>query len=60
MLDNPFQIVTGVVLLTVIGIAYGGTFLLRVVRGAVPPTTCRGRSSGPATPTPGCWSSSAW
>ncbi|NMO51092.1 hypothetical protein HH310_07815 [Actinoplanes sp. TBRC 11911] len=26
----------GVVLLTVLGIAYGGTFLLRVVRGGVP------------------------
>lgn len=26
----------GIVLLTVIGIAYGGTFLLRVVNGAVP------------------------
>jgi len=36
MLDNPHQIVAGVVLLTVIGIAYGGTFLLRVFRGAVP------------------------
>ena len=31
MLDNHYQIVAGVVLLTVIGIAYGGTFLLRVV-----------------------------
>ncbi len=27
---------SGVVLLTVVGIAYGGTFLLRVVNGAVP------------------------
>ena len=36
MLDNVHQIVTGVVLLTVIGIAYGGTFLLRVVRGGQP------------------------
>jgi hypothetical protein len=36
MLDNAYQIVAGVVLLTVIGIAYGGTFLLRVFRGAVP------------------------
>lgn len=36
MLDNAHQIVAGVVLLTVIGIAYGGTFLLRVVRGGVP------------------------
>jgi hypothetical protein len=36
MLDNAHQIVAGVVLLTVIGIAYGGTFLLRVVGGGVP------------------------
>jgi hypothetical protein len=36
MLDNHYQIVAGVVLLTVIGIAYGGTFLLRVVRHGVP------------------------
>ena len=36
MLDNVHQIVAGVVLLTVIGIAYGGTFLLRVVRGSQP------------------------
>jgi hypothetical protein len=36
MLDNVHQIVAGVVLLSVIGIAYGGTFLLRVFRGGVP------------------------
>jgi hypothetical protein len=36
MLDNAHQIVAGVVLLTVIGIAYGGTFLLRVTGGKVP------------------------
>jgi hypothetical protein len=36
MLDNHNQIVAGVVLLTVIGIAYGGTFLLRVVQHGVP------------------------
>jgi hypothetical protein len=36
MLDNGVQIVAGVVLLSVIGIAYGGTFLLRVTRGGVP------------------------
>src|SRR3954454_3826896 len=36
MFDNAHQIVAGVVLLTVIGIAYGGTFMLRVVRGSVP------------------------
>jgi|SRR4051795_8190660 hypothetical protein len=36
MFDNAHQIVAGVVLLTVIGIAYGGTFMLRVVRGRVP------------------------
>src|ERR1700759_2240153 len=36
MLDNQNQIVAGVVLLTVIGIAYGGTFMLRVVRGSQP------------------------
>ena len=36
MLDNGLQITAGVVLLSVIGIAYGGTFLLRVTRGGVP------------------------
>ena len=36
MLDSYSQIVAGVVLLSVIGIAYGGTFLLRVFRGNVP------------------------
>jgi hypothetical protein len=36
MLDSHYQIVAGVVLLTVIGIAYGGTFMLRVVRGGMP------------------------
>lgn len=36
MLANHHQIVAGVVLLSVIGIAYGGTFLLRVFRGNVP------------------------
>ena len=36
MLDSVHQIVAGVVLLTVIGIVYGGTFVLRVVRGAQP------------------------
>jgi hypothetical protein len=36
MLDNHYQVVAGVVLLSVIGIAYGGTFLLRVTRGRVP------------------------
>jgi hypothetical protein len=36
MLDNHNQLVAGIVLLTVIGIAYGGTFMLRVVRGGQP------------------------
>jgi hypothetical protein len=36
MFDNVHQIIAGVVLLTVIGVAYGGTFMLRVVRGGVP------------------------
>jgi len=36
MLDNAHQITAGVVLLSVIGIAYGGTFLLRVFGGRVP------------------------
>ena len=36
MLDNAQQIIAGTVLLSVIGIAYGGTFLLRVTRGSVP------------------------
>jgi hypothetical protein len=36
MLDDLHQIIAGTVLLSVIGIAYGGTFLLRVTRGQVP------------------------
>ena len=36
MLDSAHQVVAGVVLLTVVSVAYGGTFLLRVVRGGVP------------------------
>jgi hypothetical protein len=36
MLNNHIQIVAGVVLLSVIGIAYGGTFMLRVVTRQVP------------------------
>jgi hypothetical protein len=36
MLDDVHQITAGAVLLSMIGIAYGGTFLLRVTRGRVP------------------------
>ncbi|MEU7904487.1 hypothetical protein [Actinoplanes sp. NPDC049118] len=36
MLDNVHQIIAGVVLLSIVGIAYGGTFLLKVTRGGVP------------------------
>lgn len=36
MLDNASAVTAGVVLLTVIGVAYGGTFLLRVVTGGAP------------------------
>ncbi|MCO8275066.1 hypothetical protein M1L60_31255 [Actinoplanes sp. TRM 88003] len=36
MLDDTHRIIAGSVLLSVIGIAYGGTFLLRVVRGHAP------------------------
>ncbi|MFI7546613.1 hypothetical protein [Actinoplanes sp. NPDC049599] len=36
MLDNAQQILAGAVLLSMIGIAYGGTFLLQVSRGSVP------------------------
>jgi hypothetical protein len=36
MIDHGYRIEAGIVLLTVIGIAYGGTFLLRVVRGHEP------------------------
>jgi hypothetical protein len=36
MLDNAHQITAGAILLSVIGIAYGGTFVLRVTRGTVP------------------------
>ncbi|HEX8343584.1 MAG TPA: hypothetical protein VF657_02400 [Actinoplanes sp.] len=36
MLDDTHRIVAGAVLLSMIGIAYGGTFVLRVTRGGVP------------------------
>jgi peptidoglycan/LPS O-acetylase OafA/YrhL len=36
MLDDAHRIIAGVVLLSVIGIAYGGTFVLKVTRGGVP------------------------
>jgi hypothetical protein len=36
MLGNAQQILAGAVLLSMIGIAYGGTFLLQVSRGSVP------------------------
>jgi hypothetical protein len=36
VLSSTSQITAGVVLLSVIGIAYGGTFLLRVFTGGVP------------------------
>lgn len=36
MLDSTHQIIAGAVLLTVIGIAYGGFFLTTVQRGKVP------------------------
>jgi hypothetical protein len=36
MLSSAHQVTAGVVLLAVVTIAYGGTFVLRVVRGDVP------------------------
>jgi hypothetical protein len=36
MLDDAHRIIAGAVLLSVLGIAYGGTFVLRVTRGDVP------------------------
>jgi hypothetical protein len=36
MLGPTYQIIAGIVVLTVITIAYGGTFVLRVTRGTVP------------------------
>ncbi len=36
MLDTTYQIIAGIVLLAVITVAYGGTFVLRVMRGQVP------------------------
>ena len=36
MLSSANQVTAGVVLLAVVTIAYGGTFVLRVVRGTVP------------------------
>ena len=36
MLGPTYQIIAGIVVLTVITIAYGGTFVLRVTRGKVP------------------------
>jgi hypothetical protein len=36
MLGATYQVIAGIVVLTVITIAYGGTFVLRVTRGKVP------------------------
>src|ERR1700761_6729158 len=36
MPEPTYQLIAGIVLLTVITIAYGGTFLLRVTRGKMP------------------------
>ena len=51
MVLTPGDTITaGAVLLAVVAIAYGGTFLLRVHAGT--PPTCRRRSFEPGTPTP--------
>lgn len=55
-LSPALLISAGIVLLTVIGIGFGGTFLLRVGAsedGFPPPS--RRPSSAPATPTPASW-----
>jgi cytochrome b561 len=33
---STYQIITGIVILTIVTIAYGGTFVLRVTRGSLP------------------------
>ena len=48
-------VAAGAVLLAVIAIAYGGTFLSVSMPGSRRPMTCKRRSFEPATPTPACW-----
>jgi len=45
MLDSTHQFIAGIVLLAVVTIAYGGTFVLRLVRGQVPSNTLQVRFS---------------
>jgi hypothetical protein len=37
-LSSDTRVTAGILLLTIVGIEYGGTFLLRIVRGSVPMT----------------------
>jgi hypothetical protein len=58
MPGSIYQIISGITLLTVITIAYGGTFVLSVTRGKVPANDLQKSSSGPDMRTPAYWSSS--
>ena len=55
VLSSDSRSTAGVILLAIVGVEYGGWFMLRLVRGRQRATGFRGRSSAPATPTPGCW-----
>jgi hypothetical protein len=53
-LSSSDLVTAGVVLLLLVTVAYGGTFVLRVSTGRQPANGFRRRSSAPATRTRGC------
>lgn len=58
MLSSTHQVTAGAVLLAVVTIAYGGTFVLRVVRGDVPANDLQRSFYRAGHAHAGCWSSS--
>lgn len=54
-MDPVLTVVAGVTVLTVVGIAFGGTFMLRIVTGKQGANALQKTMFRPATRTPGCW-----
>jgi hypothetical protein len=59
MPERAYQISAGVVLLLVLTIAYGGTFVLSVTRGNIPANDLQQKFFRAGHAHAGCWSSSA-
>jgi hypothetical protein len=53
-LSKDARSTAGVILLAIVAVEYGGTFMFRVVTGRFPRSS-RNPSSEPVTPTQGCW-----